>query len=420
VIGRRDLLVRTGLLLAGAAVASIEPSPAGRLALAADDRDGVRDQFALSRDVIHMGGLYLASHPAAVRDAIETHRRGLDEDPVGYLQGSGHGLELAVLRAAASYLDAGATDIALTDSTTMGLGLLYAGLSIRPEQEIVTTSHDFISTHEPLRLLAARTGARLKQVDLYGSPRDASEDAIVEAVAGALTDRTRVVGLTWVHSSTGVKLPLGRIAEAVGRANRGRDEADLALLCVDGVHGLGVENATVGELGCDFLAAGCHKWLCGPRGTGLVWGHPDSWRHVTTTVPSFSDRRTPGGAFTPGGFHSFEHRWALREAFDLHLALGKARVHDRVHALARQLKEGLAATAGVRLHTPMADELSAGIVCFDVDGLAPPTVVRRLRDRAIVATVTPYARSHARLAPGIFNWPDDVEAVLGAVREIAG
>jgi selenocysteine lyase/cysteine desulfurase len=422
VIGRRDLLVRTGLLLAGAALAAVETDAAVRsgVALAADDWGAVRDQFDLSPDLIHMGGLYLASHPAPVRDAIERHRRALDEDPVGYLQARGARLELAVLRAAATYLGADPSDIALTDSTTMGLGLLYAGLSIRPEQEIVTTSHDFFATHEPLRLLAARTGASVKYVDLYRAPQDASEDAIVGAIAQALTERTRIVALTWVHSSTGVKLPIGRIAEVVGQANQGRDGANRALLCVDGVHGLGVENAAVGDLGCDFFVAGCHKWLCGPRGTGLVWGHPDAWPAVTATIPSFADRRTPGGAFTPGGFHTFEHRWALREAFDFQLALGKARVQGRVHELARQLKEGLAALPRVRLHTPMADELSAGIVCFDLDRLSPPEAVRRLRERAIVATVTPYARQHARLAAGIFNRPDEVETVLGAVRELAG
>jgi selenocysteine lyase/cysteine desulfurase len=423
VIGRRDLLVRTGRLLGGAALVAVsaaDPAARSGAAQAFDDWEAVRAQFDLSADLAHLGGLYLASHPAPVREAIERHRRALDADPVGYLQEHGARLELGVLRAAAAYLGADVGDIALTDSTTMGLGLLYGGLSIRSDQEIVTTSHDFFATHEPLRTLAARTGAGLKEVELYRAPQDARADAIVASISRALTDRTRIVAVTWVHSGTGVKLPIGRIAEAVGQANRGRDPSDLALLCVDGAHGLGVEDATVAELGCDFLVASGHKWLCGPRGTGLVWGHPAAWPAATATIPSFSDRRRPGGAFTPGGFHSFEHRWALREAFEFHSAIGKGRVQGRVHELARQLKEGLAATARVGLHTPMAEELSAGIVCFDVEGLAPPAVVRGLRQRGVVATVTPYARQHARLAAGVFNRPEEVEAALGAIRELAG
>src|ERR1044071_5122447 len=45
---------------------------------------GVRDQFALSRDYIHMASMLLASHPRPVRDAIERHRRALDDNPVTY------------------------------------------------------------------------------------------------------------------------------------------------------------------------------------------------------------------------------------------------------------------------------------------------------------------------------------------------
>ena len=96
------------------------------------------------------------------------------------------------------------------------------------------------------------------------------------------------------------------------------------LLCVDGVHGFGVEETSPAELGCDLFAAGCHKWLFGPRGTGLLWGRPAAWRRLEPTIPSFDGRAyaawmngdsapdgPPGPLLTPGGFHSFEHRWAL-------------------------------------------------------------------------------------------------------------
>ena len=417
-IGRRDLLVRSGLLLAASAFAGL-PAAHARRAVAAEEWGAFRDQFELSRDLVHMGGLYIASHPAPVRAAIEAHRRGLDEDPVGYLQERGGRNEARVLASAAAYLGAGTSDVALTDSTTMGLGLLYPGLAVRGDQEILTTTHDFWATHEALRTLSARTGAPIRSVELYRDPAAASAAAIVGAIESAITSRTRVVAVTWVHSSTGVKLPIARIAEVIAAANRGRDEADMALLCVDGVHGIGVEDATVEQLGCDFFVAGCHKWLFGPRGTGLVWGHPLSWKFADGAIPSFSDRRTPGGAFTPGGFHSFEHRWALNEAFDLHMGLGKARVQARIHELAGMVKAGLAAMPVVRLRTPLAEGLSAGIVCFDVDGYAAQTVVRRLRAQGVVATVTPYSPPHARLAPGLFNSEEDVGAALAAVRALA-
>ena len=301
----------------------------------------------------------------------------------------------------------------------MGLGLLYNGIDLRAGQEALTTTHDFFATHDALRAKAARAGASVRMISLYDPPEAATAEGIVNALRGALRPSTRVVAVTWVHSSTGVKLPIRRIADALATVNRGRDRESRVLLCVDGVHGLGVENVTMPGLGCDFLVAGCHKWLFGPRGTGIVWGKPDAWRFVTHTIPSFGGAGGPGAANTPGGFHSFEHRWALADAFALHRGIGKARVEARIHALARRLKAGLAAVRRVRVLTPTADELSAGIVCFEVAGLSPGGVVDRLDARRIVATLTPSTPSYARLAPGLLNTPADVDRAVAAVRAIA-
>ena len=420
VIDRRGFLVRTGLGFAAAALASpLLQDTAARSQDALDDWTAVRGLFNVEPGLLHFGGLYLASHPAPVREAIDVYRQGLDANPVEYLHQNEARLEAEVLRGASAYLGVNATDIALTDSTTMGLGLLYNGLRIQPEQEILTSTHDFYATSESLRLKAQRSGANLRQVQLYADSANASADEIVNNLSSAITPRTRIIGITWVHSSTGVKLPLRAIADAVASANADRDRASRALVCVDGVHGLGVEDVELPGLGCDFFVSGCHKWLFGPRGTGLVWGSPAAWPEAGPTIPTFSDAGTPGSLMTPGGFHSFEHRWALAAAFALHQQIGKARVEARIHALNKQLKQGLASMPHVRLRSPMDENLSAGLVCFEVAGLSPQGVVDRLRQSQIVATVTPYATSYARLAPGLLNTPEEVDILLAAISAMA-
>jgi selenocysteine lyase/cysteine desulfurase len=235
--------------------------------------------------------------------------------------------------------------------------------------------------------------------------------------------------VTWVHSSTGVKLPLRAIADALRPVNRGRGPDERILLCVDAVHGFGVEAATPAELGCDVFVTGCHKWLFGPRGTGLIWANPTAWSAITPTIPSFDGRaiaawinrqppRLPrAAATTPGGFHSFEHRWALSEAFDFRAQIGPARVEARTQALAGQLKAGLREIPGVRLVTPDAPALSAGLVCFSVNGRDPGDVVGRLYDSTrIVASVTPYAVRYVRFGPSMLNSAEEVELALRAIR----
>ena len=148
-INRRDFLVRSGLAI-GAALLAVENPVSTAIAdsspLKLDNWQAVREQFQLSRDYIHLAGFFLASHPAPVRAAIERHRRGLDANPIGYWFEHEEKQEAAILRAVADYLAVDPTEIALTESTTMGLGLLYGGLTSRQGQEILTTLHDHYAT----------------------------------------------------------------------------------------------------------------------------------------------------------------------------------------------------------------------------------------------------------------------------------
>jgi selenocysteine lyase/cysteine desulfurase len=123
--------------------------------------------------------------------------------------------------------------------------------------------------------------------------------------------------------------------------------------------------------------------------------------------------------FSPGGFQAFEHYWALPEAIRFHQDIGSARITARIHELNSQMKEGLAGMSHIQLYTPRDENLSAGIVCFDVKGMKPEEVVKRLLGQRIVASTTPYRISYARVACSIVNTPSEVETVLRAIRNMA-
>ena len=104
----------------------------------------------------------------------------------------------------------------------------------------------------------------------------------------------------------------------------------------------------------------------------------------------------------------------------MHRQMGRARVAARIRELNDQCKAGLAANRKVKLHTPMSAELSAGLVSFEVEGVAPAEVVKQLLARRIIASTSPYAITYARLAPSLVNTADEVERAVRAVREISG
>ena len=421
-----------GNLLAAVDAAS---TPLPRL----DDWAQVRRQFRLSSDYLHFSYFFLASHPQPVRAAIDDLQRAIDDNPFlvvehGLFGVGSENLQRRVCAEVADYLGGRAEEVALVGNTTMGLGLVYQGLPLRAGDEVLVTTHDHVVHHEAVRLATERCGATMRKVALYDDAASVSADAILARVRAAVRPETRVLGITWVHSSTGIRLPVRAIADALAEVNSGRDEDDRVRLLVDGVHGLGAVDETVAELGCDFFCAGTHKWMFGPRGTGIVWARASEWARVRPLFASATDLepylawledrsvRGPSNAWrvTPGAFHAFEYQWAMGAAFRMHQQIGRARIARRIDELNGRLKDGLIEVPGLTLHTPRDPSLSAGLCSFEIADMKPAEVVAKLLARKVIASASPYAVSHVRLSAGLMNTPEEVDQVLSAVRAVAG
>jgi hypothetical protein len=259
------------------------------------DWASVRAQFDLDPRLAHLANFYLASYPKPVRDSIEHYRKALDDDPHSFLNDNmfvnpAQALWRHVAEHAARYVGGDADEIAFTGNTTMGLALIYNGLTLRRDQEVLTTRHEFYPHFEAIRLATQKWGSGMRQVSLYDDSAKATVEEMVTRLVDAIRPRTRIVAITWVHSGTGVVLPVRAVAAALAPLNRDREESDRLILVVDGVHGFGILDEDVAGMGCDFFAAGTHKWILGPHGTGIVWGNARSWPLVHPTIPSLMAR----------------------------------------------------------------------------------------------------------------------------------
>ena len=171
----------------------------------------VRALFELDPEVQHLSAYILAPHSQPVREAIERHRAGLDRDPRRYLV-ENEALEEEAAEAAARHLGTKADLVALTDSATMGLGLVFGGLRLQEGDEVVTSVHDHFVARTSVAYAAERTGAVGRDIELYArtAPEKATVRSILRAYEEAITPATRVVLVTWVHSSSGCGCRCGR------------------------------------------------------------------------------------------------------------------------------------------------------------------------------------------------------------------
>ncbi|TFF02616.1 aminotransferase class V-fold PLP-dependent enzyme [Pseudomonas sp. BCA14] len=421
---RRTFLKQAGVLAAGLPLgAAILPHAlaANPTPPANDPWTGLKQLFTQDPDYLHFSNFLVTSHPRPVREAIDRYRQQIDRNPGLAMD---WGLEETWRREgqvrewAGRYLKAQPSQIALTGSTSEGLAMIYGGIKLRPDQEILTTEHEHYATQNVLDFRVARQGTQVRRIRLFDDANRVSVDEVLTTIKRAIRPSTRVLGMTWVQSGSGVKLPIGQIGTLVEELNRNRDENDRILYVVDGVHGFGVEDLDFPDMHCDFFIAGTHKWMFGPRGTGLVCARDAENKYVTPMVPTFSEDTNFATTMTPGGYHAFEHRWAADEAFKLHLQLGKAAVQARIHALNTELKNQLLAHPQIELVTPRSPELSAGFTFFRVKGQDSNAVAAHMmKNRVVIDAVDRDVGPVIRTSPGLLNSVDEIQRFMTVLSQ---
>ncbi|MDN6864513.1 MULTISPECIES: aminotransferase class V-fold PLP-dependent enzyme [Pseudomonas] len=413
---RRTFLKHAGVLAASLPLGAALLPQVAAAAPTDNPWTGFKQLFNQDPDYLHFSNFLVASHPRPVREAIERYRVQIDRNPglaMDWDLQETWKREGQVREWAGRYLKATPPQIALTGSTSEGLAMIYGGLQVRADQEILTTVHEHYATQNVLDFRARQQGTQVRRISLFENPSRVSVDEVLGNIQRAIRPNTRVLGMTWVQSGSGVKLPIGEIGTLVADHNRQRDERDRILYVVDGVHGLGVENLDFPDMHCDFFIAGTHKWMFGPRGTGLVCARDPENKYVTPMVPTFSEDKDFATIMTPGGFHAFEHRWAADEAFKLHLQLGKAPVQARIHALNREFKEQLQAHPRIELVTPHSSELSAGFTFFRVKGQDCEAVAAHMvRQRVVIDAVDRDVGPVIRTAPGLLNSSEEIQRFM--------
>ena len=423
---RRTFLKQAGVVAAalpfGASLTA--PAMAANAPVASANKwTQLRQLFDQDPQAIHFANFLITSHPKPVREAIERHRATLDRNPglaMDWDLGSNEQLQQNVRVWAGKYLQAKPGQIALTGSTTEGLAMIYGSVQVRADQEILTTEHEHYSTRNILDFRSRRDGTRVRKLRLFDNPQSISLDQVLDTINRNIRPETRVLGMTWVHSGSGVKLPISDISRLVDEHNRQRDDKDRLIYVVDGVHGFGVDDLSFPQMNCDFFIAGTHKWMFGPRGTGIVCSRSEELKYVSPSVPTFSEATSFATIMTPGGYHAFEHRWAVDEAFKLHLQLGKADVQARIHQLNSYLKHRLQEQSNIELVTPLDPKFSAGFTFFRVKGQDGDEVAAYLmQNRVICDAVSRDVGPVIRTAPGLLNNEAEVDrfmAILGQKR----
>ena len=222
--------------------------------------------------------------PRPVVEFQRALRADLEANPVRFLTRELEARLDAARAEVAAFLNAEPEGLVVVPNATTGVATVLESLRLRPGDELLTNDHEYNATVNALETVAARARGRVVRVSIPIPIRHAEQ--VVEAILAGVTPRTRVALISHVTSPSGLVFPIETIVRELHRL--GVDTL------VDAAHAPGMVPIDVQALGAAWWTGNGHKWLCGPKGAGVLYVREDLRAGVLPLVTSHgrNDPRT--------------------------------------------------------------------------------------------------------------------------------
>ena len=262
-------------------------------------------------------------------------------------------------------------------------------------------------------MLAERRGVVVKNPNISYT---AEQGEILEIIAAAITPSTKLVALSHIQYTCGLRMPIKEIA---GLAH------DMgAPLLVDGAQTIGHIEVDLSDLGADYYALPGQKWLLGPNGTGALYVNPerrDGLEPLFSTNEIESRRameRSPLARFNLVT-HNPGLVAGLSESARLASQIGIRNIEERAMLLADHLRREVASVPGCTLLSPTSRESACGLVTVSLEGWPPADLTTALQERLSVVGRTVHDPDGIRFSTHFFNTEEEVERVVEALKQLS-
>lgn len=266
----------------------------------------------------------------------------------------------------AKFLNAREKEIVFTKGASNGLNMVALGFGmdyIQEGDEIITTELEHHSNVLPWMNVAKKKNATLKYIEL-----DSTGRITVEAFKKTITEKSKVLAITYVSNVMGYITPIKEIIKIAHEHN--------IIVVVDAAQAVPHMKVDVQDLDCDFLAFSAHK-MFGPTGFGILFG---KYKYLKKMSPieyggDMIDVVEKYEATTKDAPYKFEtgtppiaEAIAFKEAIKYIESIGYDRIHEHEQILLNYAREKLSKVEGITIYNPTAE---TAIITFNINKAHP-------------------------------------------------
>jgi selenocysteine lyase/cysteine desulfurase len=403
-LSRRELLAG---LTGGALLVSGE-SFAWSKGIDLEARLGDNPEYMFEPGLNYLNTAALGPTPRTVLDKVLKAWYELESNPVmmAYANGAVHVATDHAREQVAALIGCTADELLITRSATDAMNSVALGLNLDRGDRVLTTDVEHEGGSVCWSYLRRRRGIGIDVVSI--APGDFDTKAIISRFEKAVTDRTKVISVSHVITSTGLRMPIAEIAALA--KNRG------VLCVVDGAQAVGGIDVDVKKLGCHAYVATGHKWLMGPKGTGFLYISKDASSLIQPV------QRENGIRFVASstGMGSLPLVVGLGAAVEAMRKRGMATVEKQIITLRDRAYAGLSKISKIQVVSPPPGPLTTALVAFKLPDSVDSRAFFRdvlLKKYGIVIKVAEKRWFNGnRISPHIFNTEKDIDAAIEAIR----
>jgi len=316
-------------------------------------------------------------------------------------------------------------EVIFTRGTTTSINYVATSFgreNVKEGDEIVLTYMEHHSNLIPWQQVAKKTGATLKYFPLQ-------EDGTLslEEVRHTISEKTKIVAITYVSNVLGTINPIKEIVEIAHRKG--------AVVVVDGAQSTPHLKVDVQDLDCDFYAFSGHK-MCGPTGIGVLYGKEHLLEQMEPVefggeMIDFVELYDSTWKELPwkfeGGTPTIAGAIGLGAAIDYLESIGMNEIQNHEHQLTEYAIGKLSEIDGLTIYGPKEISKRAGVVTFNIDGVHPHDVATVLDTEGIAVRAGHHCAqplmkwlhvtATARASFYLYNTKEDVDRLaMGLVK----
>jgi selenocysteine lyase/cysteine desulfurase len=175
------------------------------------------------------------------------------------------------------------------------------------------------------------------------------------------------------------------------------------------------------DLGCDFYAASGHKWLFGPKGTGILYARKESRHLLKPLMVSSNWNRSDIRMFEDYNTRNLPEYLGLGSAIEFNNLLNQERKEERIYELKHYFRGIIEGDTRFRLVTPASDSLSAGIQVVEIVGKRAGDAGKYLIDEYNIdcRPMSTNGLNALRISLSVFNTREDIDILVEAMHKFA-